>query len=628
VPGASQPSSDRIDTLRADIFRALDGLEPGQRPPVNLFLSVVKVCNATGRNPGEELGTDYWERLPEEQRDHVCRILQLPAFVGRSDMPELDDPEAPARVSDSSVWRPFPVDQLPTSIANYVRQGARAFGVDTSFFALPLLAMLASCVGMTRVARIKPDWSEPCIIWAAVIASSGTLKSPTLSRALQPLRRAEERAFREHAEAMERHASAELEYERQLTRWKRERGTPDAPPPRPDRPRARRHIVSDVTVEALAPILHANPRGVLLVRDELAGLPADFDTYKATRGGDVTRYLSTWSAEPITVDRKGGGGTTVHVPRPAVSIMGGIQPTVLARILGNDLIENGFAARLLMAMPPATPPVWTEDAISDHAEARVGAIVEGLLRLEHRTDPDGNLVPVPVPFTPERAMFSASWMRFRADAQNEQDTPLGYALAKMPGYCARFALLLELVDAADRRVLADSIGCRSVEAAIALADWFANEAARVYEVLGETQGQRFRRRLVERIRERGGSVTVRDVTHGWRQFRDRPDAAEAELQGLVDDRLGRWKDSSGPGRPTKHFQLYPVPVTETPPERPSSRSHGGIGDGDTGDTAGTDVLRSGNRASGTRNHASHLDDMEEERIEREAIRNEGGGRAP
>ena len=71
----------------------------------------------------------------------------------------------------------------------------------------------------------------------------------------------------------------------------------------------------------LAPILLANPRGLLMARDELAGWIGSFDRYSGGKGGaDAAHWLSMHNGESVTVDRKTGRPRTIHVPSAAVSI--------------------------------------------------------------------------------------------------------------------------------------------------------------------------------------------------------------------------------------------------------------------------------------------------------------------
>ena len=98
---------------------------------------------------------------------------------------QLDDDEketdADDFAPDDSTFRPFPLAALPEPIRSYVDAGAAAVGCDPSFVALPMLSMLAGAVGNSRRILLKKGWSgwsEPCIIWTAIIGESGTTKSP------------------------------------------------------------------------------------------------------------------------------------------------------------------------------------------------------------------------------------------------------------------------------------------------------------------------------------------------------------------------------------------------------------------------------------------------------------------
>ena len=58
---------------------------------------------------------------------------------------------------------------------------------------------------------------------------------------------------------------------------------------------------------------------------------------------------------------------------------------------------------------------------------------------------------------------------------------------------------------------ADDMDAASMAAGIRLATWFKGEARRVYALLGESDDDRDRRRLVEWIGRKGGSATPREV---------------------------------------------------------------------------------------------------------------------
>lgn len=91
----------------------------------------------------------------------------------------------------------------------------------------------------------------------------------------------------------------------------------------------------------------------------------------------------------------------------------------------------------------------------------------------------------------------------------------------------------------------------------------------MYAILEETDDDRNHRGLVELVQRHGGSVTARQLMRSSRAY-PTSEAAEEALNGLVQDRLGRWEDA-GPteqgGRPTRRFVLADSTDTDITPER-------------------------------------------------------------
>src|SRR5581483_5066545 len=91
----------------------------------------------------------------------------------------------------------------------------------------------------------------------------------------------------------------------------------------PQLPLRRRYLTNDVTVEKLGEILSANPRGILVFRDELLGLFKNLDR----EGSEGARafFLEAWNGDGrFTYDRIGRG--TVEIEAACLSLLGGIQP--------------------------------------------------------------------------------------------------------------------------------------------------------------------------------------------------------------------------------------------------------------------------------------------------------------
>ena len=76
----------------------------------------------------------------------------------------------------------FPMECFPVPIGEYVQSQARELDCDESAVALPVLAALASSIGGTRRIRLKRDWTEPAVLWTAVVADSETRRRPRSMR--------------------------------------------------------------------------------------------------------------------------------------------------------------------------------------------------------------------------------------------------------------------------------------------------------------------------------------------------------------------------------------------------------------------------------------------------------------
>jgi hypothetical protein len=122
----------------------------------------------------------------------------------------------------------------------------------------------------------------------------------------------------------------------------------------------------------------------------------------------------------------------------------------------------------------------------------------------------------------------------------------------------------------------------TMQEAINLVRWFVAEAERVYGMLSEDPAATARRRLVEYIVGKGGTMTARKLSQGPRAYRGDAERARAELDELVDLGLARREEQQTGGRPSTLYTLVVAsqevsPGDESPAESVEkdirSRSH-------------------------------------------------------
>ena len=503
--------------------------------------------------------------------------------------PQSNGEKRQTRRAEVIEWRPFPVDATPQPVGRYIQAAGDSIGCDPAFVALPLLSALAGAVGTSTRIELNPDWHEPSILWTAIVGDSGTHKSPALKTATRFADTKDAGEIRAFREKMATYEAEQVRYEADLKIWQR-KPKDDPSPEKPVPPACRRFLIADVTIEAIADRLADNPRGVLIARDELAGWLDSFNQYKGGRGADTAAWLSIHNAGSLRVDRRGGDRKTIFVQSAAVSLTGGIQPPVLARSLGASHFQDGLAARLLVAMPPKTPRKWTERRIPDDATDAVGRIFTRLWSLEADIDADGDIRPLDLPLTPEaRKTWIAFYNRHGAEL-TALTGDLAAAWSKLEGYAARLALVCHLTDwAVGSDATPGPVDQAAVESGIALTEWFKNETRRVYAVLGEGDDERADRELVDLIRRRGGTITVRALQQASRAYQT-ADTAEEALTALVKSGWGDWEPTPATpqgGRPAHAFRLSTASTVYTTLETPEENV--GSVDVDSADTAESEV---------------------------------------
>src|SRR5260370_26802617 len=165
-------------------------------------------------------------------------------------------------------------------------------------------------------------------------------------------------------------------YENEYAEWKAEK--PAKRGGEPDRAVFLTCSMDDLTIEVLADNLACNPRGILVMKDEISHWFASFDQYRSKgKGSDVSRWLSLYTAARFSLDRL-TDHRHLRIWQPRVSITGGIQPKVLRRVLTEDFFERGLPARFLFAFPKAEQPRWSEAPIRPDLRNAVVELPEGI----------------------------------------------------------------------------------------------------------------------------------------------------------------------------------------------------------------------------------------------------------
>ncbi len=396
---------------------------------------------------------------------------------------------------------------------------------------MPALIAYGSSIGNSAVIELKATWREPAIYWAAVVADPSSMKSPSLEMAMSPLGGIQESLGEKFDKQWEAYRDDIEEWNER--RWKRSKSNgSDDDDPKPKKPVPKKILVMDITIEKLAHVIFDNPQGVCLGLDELSGWFQSFGRYsdKGGGGGDMAKWLQLYGGRSLIIDRKTGDPPSIYIPRASCSVVGGIQPKILARQLTSECFDSGLAARMLYCMPPGTWGEWTEDVIPMDVFKGYHSLVNETYYQAVATMEEGERKPNVVAFT---SKGKAAWVEFFNDWNRMQFQSEGEnkaALAKLKAYCARFCLLLAVADKQQWAGKELAVTELHVKRAVDLVEWFAHEMGRVYHRLKTPADEQARESLLSVIEAHGGTVTARDLITSNKKRYPTTEAAEKALE--------------------------------------------------------------------------------------------------
>ena len=385
---------------------------------------------------------------------------------------------------DTAAATPFPTDVFPDGLRQFVEQTATCLPCPPDFVAAGVLACVSAFVGPHRPLEVKPGWTERPVIWMGTVAPPSQRKTPATEKAISPARANDRQMKVEYQEAKRDYNAAK----RQALKNKEEF---DEPSPTP-----KQMITSDVTFEALADVLLNNPDGVLNYRDELTSLVGSFGAYKGGRGADKQGYLSAWSCQDITVNRK--GKDPLQVEQPYMSIIGNLPPDMLGEMGDKHGREDGFLDRFLFTFPESIRVKWVDASPDPQLEQDYIAACNAIRELPHGV----------LTLTAEAKEAFRLWY----DEHNRQhDGPAG-VWGKMDGYCARLAdILHHLRLAYGEDVEPDAVDTETIHRAIKLIDYFKNHARRAFRrIHTDKDGQKLAK-LMSFVANSNGVVSPRQL---------------------------------------------------------------------------------------------------------------------
>lgn len=390
---------------------------------------------------------------------------------------------------------------LPPGLAEALKIRTQYLPADDVAACMAFLVCVSGVVklGTEIIASRAADYRVPLNLYGALVARSGAKKSP-LSRLLvsKPTDAIRADLARSHSRAMED--------------WtEQNRGV--KPAERPDPPKAPYLSISDATAEALAQQLQVQEDrglGLLLHRDELAGLFGNLNQYRSGRGSDSEQLLEAYDGSGFRSLRVAAVNGGRAYSRCHLSIWGTIQPAVLQALVADGDASGLWARYLFIPLPEVVVRLAHEESdeeadASEAAGALLAKACDHVYRLPRASltlDADG------------RKAFMDYEAKCQGEALGATLPAEGALMGKAPGKVLRVAALLHLLWCWELKVSHSTpIGFGAIQRGILLVDHLNAWALSIHEAASGGEASDLMR-LVHRLAQAsGGAIAWRDVAH-------------------------------------------------------------------------------------------------------------------
>lgn len=433
----------------------------------------------------------------------------------------------------------YPLCALPEPVRSFVVEAAECISCPAEMVAVPLIGYAAAAIGTTCRIQIKGDYVKAPVLWLVVVGAPGSGKSPGDSQARQFVDKLQ-------ADAMKAWRIAHQQWEEEKKAWE---AAGEGGGPKPEEPRLEHFYTTDVTLEALAPMLEGSS-GIAVAFDELVGWIKSMDNYAGKSGRDRAQYMSLWAERPLKIDRK--RDMPILVEHPMVCVIGGVQPDMLVELTSAAGREDGFIDRFLWTWPEQSLPGWSEAVVSAKTKAAMSELF-GRLR-----DGEGDIVKL-------SEAAKTRWVAWYEDRQRRLANAKGLLkgiLSKADVHLARLALVLHVL--AHEQPSFVAVSEQTMEGAIELIEYHLGQAERVVDKLSRSaneprRGQRttLRQRLLAILADSGGRMLASEISRALGAHVAAADR-DAELESMLSDGLVvREIKEPGPdgGRPGECWRL-------------------------------------------------------------------------
>lgn len=370
----------------------------------------------------------------------------------------------------SKIKDSFPIEVFPSAIQEIINETNDKLGYPKDFIASSILYTSSIAIGNRIQAQLKEDYNFCCNLYLSIVGHSGTCKSHPITWALRPILKIDRNLHSEYL-------INKRQFEEAILKSK----SKDYEGVLPSEPKLKKHLVSDVTFEALAIVLNNNNVGIGLHRDELAGWFNNFDRYN--KGSEIESWISIWSNKPISIDRK--QNEPIFIENPFISVIGSIQLGIIKEMAKNNKGVNGFMERLLFVIPKDLKKLeWNRKSIDPRIAVLWDEIVNDIFSIKIDLDEFDMPKTKIVGFSNDAFEEIVNWQNSICKICDDyDDSKMSSLYSKVEQHAVKFALIIQVLESVCSGQELTKITTETVRKATSLAEYFANNSIKARELM-------------------------------------------------------------------------------------------------------------------------------------------------